>query len=115
VFASLEKALALYGGRGGGGAKPTQDKAVLVDQLRQVLNDAIEFCAEHQVDIPALAAIPAMQRLQAIKDAVEALIAPEPLRQRFQEQQRIVQLLHAAIKPDPAAQEFAPTELEPDL
>jgi type I restriction enzyme R subunit len=109
VFASLEKALALYGGRSGGGAKPTQDKSVLVDQLRQVLNEAIEFCAEHQVDIPALAAIPAMQRLQAIKDAVEALIAPESLRQRFQEQQRIVQLLHAAIKPDPAAQEFAPS------
>jgi type I restriction enzyme R subunit len=109
VFASLEKALALYGGRSGGGAKPTQDKSVLVDQLRQVLNDAIEFCAEHQVDIPALAAIPAMQRLQAIKDAVEALIAPESLRQRFQEQQRLVQLLHAAIKPDPAAQEFAPS------
>jgi type I restriction enzyme R subunit len=109
VFASLEKALALYGGRSGGGAKPTQDKAVLVEQLREVLSEAIEFCAEHQVDIPALAAIPAMQRLQAIKDAVEALIAPESLRQRFQEQQRLVQLLHAAIKPDPAALEFAPS------
>jgi type I restriction enzyme R subunit len=109
VFASLEKALALYGGRSGSGAKPTQDKAVLVEQLREVLSEAIEFCAEHQVDIPALAAIPAMQRLQAIKDAVEALIAPESLRQRFQEQQRLVQLLHAAIKPDPAALEFAPS------
>ncbi|MFN9871051.1 MAG: type I restriction endonuclease subunit R [Cyanobacteriota bacterium] len=43
----------------------------------------------------------------SIEDAVEALIAPEPLRQRFQEQQRLVQLLHAAIKPDPAALEFA--------
>jgi type I restriction enzyme R subunit len=108
VFASLEKALALYGGRSGSGAKPTQDKSVLVDQLRQVLNEAIEFCAEHQVDIAAIhAESDGMKRLQAIEDAVEALIAPEPLRQRFQEQQRLVQLLHAAIKPDPAAQEFA--------
>jgi type I restriction enzyme R subunit len=108
VFASLEKALALYGGRGGGGAKPTQDKAVLVDQLRQVLNEALRFCAEHQVDIAGIhAESDGMKRLQAIEDAVEALIAPESLRQRFQEQQRLVQLLHAAIKPDPAAQEFA--------
>jgi type I restriction enzyme R subunit len=108
VFASLEKALALYGGRSGGGAKPTQDKAVLVEQLRKVLNDALRFCAEHQVDIPAIhAQTDGMKRLQAIEDAVEALIAPEPLRQRFQEQQCLVQLLHAAIKPDPAAQEFA--------
>jgi type I restriction enzyme R subunit len=89
VFASLEKALALYGGRSGSGAKPTQDKAVLVEQLRQVLNDAMSFCAEHQVDIPAIhAQTDGMKRLQAIEDAVEALIAPEPLRQRFQDQQR---------------------------
>jgi type I restriction enzyme R subunit len=108
VFASLEKALALYGGRSGSGAKPTQDKAVLVDQLRQVLSDALRFCAEHQVDIEAIhAESDGMKRLQAIEDAVEALIAPESLRQRYQEQQRLVQLLHAAIKPDPAAQEFA--------
>jgi len=108
VFASLEKALALYGGRSGGGTKPTQDKAVLVEQLRQVLNEALRFCAEHQVDIAAIhAESDGMKRLRAIEDAVEALIAPEPLRQRFQEQQRLVQLLHAAIKPDPAAQEFA--------
>ena len=108
VFASLEKALALYGGRSGGGAKPTQDKSVLVGQLRQVLTDAVRFCAEHQVDIAAIhAQTDGMQRLQLIKDAVEALIAPESLRQKFQEQQRLVQMLHAAIKPHPAAQEFA--------
>ena len=108
VFASLEKALALYGGRSGGGSKPTQDKSVLVDQLRQVLADAIRFCADHQVHIAAIdATTNGMQRLQAIEDAVEALIAPEQLRQRFQEHQRLVQILHAAIKPDPAAQEFA--------
>jgi type I restriction enzyme R subunit len=108
VFASLEKALALYGGRGGGGSKPTQDKSVLVDQLRQVLADAIRFCADHQVHIAAIdATTNGMQRLQAIEDAVEALIAPEQLRQRFQEHQRLVQILQAAIKPDPAAQEFA--------
>ena len=107
VFASLEKALAIYGGRGGG-SRPTQVKSVLVDQLRRVLAEAIQFCAEQGVDIPAITAMPAMERLQAIADAREALIAPETLLQRFQEHQRLVQLLHSAVKPDPAAQEFAP-------
>ncbi|MCS5690585.1 type I restriction endonuclease subunit R [Cyanobium sp. FGCU-6] len=108
VFASLEKALALYGGRSGGGSKPIQDKSVLVGQLRQRLTDALGFCAEHGVDIAAIhAQTGGMQRLQLINDAVEALIAPEDRRKRFQEQQRLVQLLQAAIKPDPAAQEFA--------
>ena len=109
MFASLEKALALYGGRSGGGSKPTQDKAVLVDQLRQALDDACRFCADNGVDIAAMSALPmaSMGRLQAIEDAREALIAPEDLLKRFQEHQRLVQLLLAAIKPDPAAQEFA--------
>jgi type I restriction enzyme R subunit len=108
VFASLEKALALYGGRSGGGSKPTQDKSVLVGQLPQALTEAVRFCAEQQVGIAAIhAQTEGMQRLQLIDDAVEALIAPESLRQMFLEQQRLVQLLHAAIKPDPAAQEFA--------
>jgi type I restriction enzyme R subunit len=109
VFASLEKALALYGGRSGGGTKPTQDKSVLVGQLRQALADACRFCAEHGVDIGAMTALaPAsMGRLQAIGDAVEALIAPDDRHKRFQEHQRLVQLLQAAIKPDPTAQEFA--------
>ena len=109
VFASLEKALALYGGRSGGGAKPTQDKSVLVGQLRQALDDACRFCADQGVDIPGMTDLPSasMERLQAIEDAREALIAPEELRQRFQAHQRLVQILHAAIKPDPTAQEFA--------
>ncbi|MFN9646020.1 MAG: type I restriction enzyme endonuclease domain-containing protein, partial [Cyanobacteriota bacterium] len=109
VFASLEKALALYGGRSGGGARPTRDKSVLVEQQRQALADACRFCAEHGVDIAAMTALPPVPlgRLQAIDDAVEVLIAPEDRRKRFQEHQRLVQLLHAAIKPDPAAREFA--------
>jgi type I restriction enzyme R subunit len=108
VFASLEKALALYGGRSGGGTKPTQDKAVLVGQLRQVLTEALRFCAEHRVDIDAIHSLTdGMQRIRAIEDAVEALIAPEVVLKQFQEQQRLVQILHAAIKPDPSAQEFA--------
>jgi type I restriction enzyme R subunit len=53
VFASLEKALALYGGRSGGGAKPTQDKSVLVlnwqqkaaarAQLKLLIEDALDI------------------------------------------------------------------------
>jgi type I restriction enzyme R subunit len=82
---------------------------VLVGQLRQALADACRFCAEHGVDIAAMTALaPAsMGRLQAIGDAVEALIAPDDRRKRFQEHQRLVQLLQAAIKPDPTAREFA--------
>ena len=59
---------------------------MLGDQLRKVLSEALHFCAEHQVDIAAIhAQTDGMQRLQLIEDAVEALIAPESLRQKFLE------------------------------
>jgi hypothetical protein len=35
-------------------AKPTQNKSVLGDELRQVLSEAVHFCAENQVDIAAI-------------------------------------------------------------
>ena len=39
VFASLEKALAIYG-KGGGGERPVRDKKALVEELRLCGNDA---------------------------------------------------------------------------
>ena len=42
VFASLEKALAIYG-KGAGGAMPVRDKKALADELRYAVNDANVF------------------------------------------------------------------------
>ncbi len=46
VFASLEKALAIYG-KGKGGANPVKDKAELVAALREAVEEATAFCARH--------------------------------------------------------------------
>ena len=43
VFASLEKALAIYGA-GKGGASPVRDKTQLVEELRKALMAATAFC-----------------------------------------------------------------------
>src|SRR5208282_4145664 len=43
VFASLEKALAIYGA-GKGGKTPVKDKQELVESLRQSVDAAIRFC-----------------------------------------------------------------------
>ena len=53
VFASLEKALAIYGA-GKGGATPVRDKAELVKELAKAVEGAIAFCAERNVDIKAI-------------------------------------------------------------
>lgn len=108
VFASLEKALAIYGA-GKGGANPVKDKAKLVADLRRAIDEATAFCATRQVVLPAIEQLTAgsMQRLQKIADAVDALISPDPLRREFLGHERIVNTLYGAVKPDPAALEFA--------
>ena len=108
VFASLEKALAIYGA-GKGGENPVKDKAELVAALREAVDEATAFCAAHGVDLAAIEALPAggLERLEAVENAIEALIAPETLRRDFFGHEKLVGTLYRAVKPDPAALEFA--------
>jgi type I restriction enzyme R subunit len=108
VFASLEKALAIYGA-GKGGANPVKDKAQLVAALREAVDAATAFCTSHGVDLVALEALPlgGLERLAAVEDAINALIAPESLRRDFFGHEQLVRTLYRAVKPDPAALEFA--------
>ena len=108
VFASLEKALAIYGA-GKGGKNPVKDKQKLVADLRKAVDTATAFCALRQVILPAIEQLPtgSLARLQRVDDAVNALISPDPLRREFFGHERIVNTLYGAVKPDPAALEFA--------
>jgi type I restriction enzyme R subunit len=107
VFASLEKALAIYGA-GTGGERPVKDKQKLVEELRLAVADATAYCARHEVllaDIEKLSV--GMERLQSIEDAVNALISPDAVRRDFFGHERLVATLYRAVKPDAAALEFA--------
>ena len=108
VFASLEKALAIYGA-GKDGKNPVKDKQKLVADLRKAIDAATTFCATRQVILPAIEQLTAgsMERLQRVADAVNALISPDPLRREFLGHERLVNTLYGAVKPDPAALEFA--------
>jgi len=108
VFASLEKALAIYGA-GRGGANPVKDKRQLVDTLRAAVLEATAFCAGRGVDLAAMEAMPPgnMARLAAIENAINALISPEAQRREFFAHEKVVGTLFRAVKPDPAAVEFA--------
>ena len=108
VFASLEKALAIYGA-GKDGKSPVRDKQQLVDELRGAIAEATAFCTRHDVMLAGIEALAAggLDRLQAVEDALNALISPDPLRRDFFGHERLVSTLYRAVKPDPAALEFA--------
>ena len=108
VFASLEKALAIYGADRGG-ANPVKDKAQLVAALGEAIAAATAFCAAQGVDLAAMEALPqgGMERLAAIEDAINALIGPDAIRREFLGHEKLVGTLYRAVKPDPAAVEFS--------
>lgn len=105
VFASLEKALAIYGA-GRGGATPVRDKAELIRELGKAVEVAIVFCTGHGVNIANTESATGLEKVQLIGDAVDALISPDPLRKEFLAHERLVRTLFQAIKPDPAVLEF---------
>jgi type I restriction enzyme R subunit len=107
VFASLERALAIYG-KGSGGTRPLRDKQKLVGELRDAVAAATAVCTSHGVDLATIEMVPSgtMERLALVADAVEQLISPDPLRKEFLGHERLVSILYRAIKPDPAALEF---------
>ncbi len=108
VFASLEKALAIYGA-GKDGRNPIKDKQELVDELRKAVADAETFCSDHNVSLTAIDRLPAgsLERLHGVSDAVNDLITPDELRREFLGHERLVVMLLRAVKPDPSALEFA--------
>ncbi len=107
VFASLERALAIYGA-GKDGQNPVKDKEKLVADLRKAVETATAFCSQRSVNLAEIEALPqgGMKRLQLVGEAVNSLIAPESLRRDFFAHERIVGTLYRAVKPDPAAMEF---------
>jgi len=107
VFASLEKALAIYGA-GKGGVTPVRDKAQLVADLKSSVDATIAFCLEHAVDVQQIerAAPGTFDRVKLIAEAVEKLISPDPMRKEFIAHVRLVRTLFQAVKPDPATLQF---------
>ena len=108
VFASLEKALALYGA-GKDGSRPVKDKIELANTLRSAIAEATTFCASYGVVVSEIEAttVGSLARLESIDNAMDNLISPDQVRGEFFGHARFIATLYQAVKPDPAALEFA--------
>ncbi len=106
VFASLERALAIYGS-GKAGERPVADKAALVADLAIAVTEAAELCRPHGVDPARLEDCEGLARLTALTAAVEALIAPDDVQKAFLAGARTATTLYLAVLPDRRAEPFA--------
>jgi type I restriction enzyme R subunit len=98
VFASLEKALAIYG-KGRGGETPVRDKKELAEQLRKAVRDATQFCTSRGVNLAKIEEIPTANfaRVGAIQDAAK-LLSPETVRRDFLSNRLVVALYRAVAR-----------------
>ena len=117
VFRDLQKALSVYAGGGaggggsggtGGGASPVEKKAELVNLLKTTIADATAFCQQRGIDVEALLQTKALERVKALKDAREALLAPDDAKKQFIALAGRTALVYKAILPDSSASQFAP-------
>ena len=107
VFASIEKALAIYG-TAGSARTPVRDKEALVDELRTALGAVDQFCAGEGVQLAVIESSErALDRLTRLGEAANVLVAPDERRKAFLAQARLCESLYRAIKPHKRAIEFA--------
>jgi type I restriction enzyme, R subunit len=110
VFRNLQKALAIYGGPrdGTAGDTPIKDKAALVEHLKYMIAEGLAFCLLHGVDAEAIKKAKGFDRVGALDDAVEALIATDDTKKAFLNVAITVARIYRAVLPDPVASQVAP-------
>ncbi|MDW7711309.1 MAG: type I restriction endonuclease subunit R [Deferrisomatales bacterium] len=107
VFRSLQKALAIYGKGGAqGGREPVQDKAELVEMLREAVVQTTAFLAELGVDVGGILGATGFQRVKLLDDAVDAILVNDATRRRFVNMAGATARIFKAILPDKSANEF---------
>lgn len=99
VFASLERALAIWGGSSGG-MLPVQDKSELVNELARTLEATEDFCSSHNVSLIEIESADFHKRLSLLEQAMNQLISPENIRKQLFERTDLLLRLYRAIKPD---------------
>jgi type I restriction enzyme R subunit len=115
VFRNLQKALAIYGSASGGGIQegdtPVKAKTALVEQLREAIAEATDFCTVKGIDLSKLRSTQdAFARTKVWADAVEAILLNDDSKRTYFSLAGNVTRLYKAILPDSNANEFSATD-----
>ena len=107
VFRDLEKALSIYGTGRGEGEEPVKDKAALLSQLQEGIEDAEKFCDEQDVDIQAIQEAAGFEKVAQLDDARDRLVRNDEIKAEFLSHASYVNRLFKAILPDKDASQYS--------
>ena len=107
VFRNLERALSIYGTGRGGAEKPVEDKATLIEALKQAIEQTHAFCLEKKVTVDKIVNSEGFDRIRLLDDAVDALVENEETKRRYLDLSNTVRRLYKGILPDQSAKDFA--------
>ncbi|MBC2746524.1 MAG: type I restriction endonuclease subunit R [ANME-2 cluster archaeon] len=114
VFRNLEKALAIYGSAASGkikeGETPVMDKSELVKYLKQAIDETIIFCKKRGINLTQIQAVDGFKRVKLLDNAVEAILINDDSKKKYLSLSVNVAKIYRAILPDPAANEFGPSQ-----
>jgi type I restriction enzyme R subunit len=112
VFRDLQRTLAIYGSGAGGrteaGETPVLPKEQLVAALKQKVEEANTFCAQHGISVEALMAAHGFEFIALRDDAVDLLLVTPERRSQFLHLADEVDRLFKGILPDPSSTDFGP-------
>lgn len=108
VLGNLHKALAIYATSGalGLGQLPVEEKTVLVEALRESVDELREFCLARDVDLDGITKLRKFEWIEALKDVTDLLMLSDEETQSFLAKATTVERLFKAILPDQRANEF---------
>ena len=109
VLSNLHKALAIYASTGALGQVefPVEEKAALIDALRDSVDEIRAFCSARDVDLDAITKLRQFEWVEALKDITDRLMLSDEETSSFLERAGRVERLFKAILPDERANEFA--------
>jgi type I restriction enzyme R subunit len=107
VFQNLRNALAIYATGSGGGDLPVEEKAALIDALRERIAALRAYCSERGVDLDQMAGLSGFDFIAAGKRAVEQLMTTDDEKAQFLAHVSLVNRTFKAVLPDARANEFS--------
>jgi len=106
IFRNLKNALAIYSPGDSAIDYPVVPKEKLIEKLQGIIEQMLEFCKNHHIDVQAIFESQGFERVKLLDDAVDKVLASEEVKNQFISLVNNIRKFYKAILPDIQADKF---------